>query len=210
VLEMNRFYLNRERTKLEAWIDLLFLANFQDNELLIGYQTIPIKRGQFLTSEVKLAERWNWSRGKVRRYLQYLEDEKMLIKNSTTAYTTLTIVKYEDYQSGGTTSSTTKSQPKANEKPQLNKEERKKKEKDIYIKCQHMSMTKEDYDKLSEKFGEQNVKDKIEFAENYKKLSNYVNLYATLNNWLKADVKRGVIQLATVGGDYDKHGVKIG
>jgi hypothetical protein len=62
-----------------------------------------------------------------------------------------------------------------------------KESKDIYISAQHLSMTKDEYDKLTAEYGQQSVDDKIDYARNYAKLKNYKSLYLTLNNWLKAD-----------------------
>jgi hypothetical protein len=56
-----------------------------------------------------------------------------------------------------------------------------------YITAQHLSMTKEEYEKLTSEYGQQSVDDKIDYARNYAKLKNYKSLYLTLNNWLKAD-----------------------
>jgi hypothetical protein len=64
------------------------------------------------------------------------------------------------------------------------------KKKDIYISCQHLSMTEEEYKKLISEHGEDRVKSKLEYAENYKKLTNYKSLYLTLNNWIKADIAK--------------------
>jgi hypothetical protein len=64
------------------------------------------------------------------------------------------------------------------------------KKKDIYISCQHLSMTEEEYKKLVEAYGEETVKDKLDYAENYAKLKKYKSLYKTLNNWLKSDEKK--------------------
>jgi hypothetical protein len=69
----------------------------------------------------------------------------------------------------------------------------KEKNNNIYIKCQHLSMTEEEYKKLVEAYGESEVKDKLEYAENYAKLKNYKSLYKTLNNWLKNDREKGGI-----------------
>lgn len=64
------------------------------------------------------------------------------------------------------------------------------KEKDIYITAQNLSMTKSEYDKLVALYGQSAVDTKIEYARNYKKLNkNYVDLYRTLNNWLKKDIE---------------------
>jgi hypothetical protein len=62
-----------------------------------------------------------------------------------------------------------------------------KESKDIYISAQHLSMTKDEYDKLTSEYGQEIVDNKIDYARNYAKLKNYKSLYLTLNNWLKAD-----------------------
>lgn len=71
-----------------------------------------------------------------------------------------------------------------------NKNEKNKK----YIVCQHLSMTEDQYKKLVNDFGEQAVKDKLQYAENYAKLKNYTSLYLTLNNWLKKEIAEKVQQ----------------
>lgn len=90
-------------SKGQAWIDLLMMANHQDNQALIGNTPVDIKRGSFITSEVKLSKRWGWGRKKVRTFLDVLEIEKMLAKKSTSKYTSITIENYELYQNQGTT-----------------------------------------------------------------------------------------------------------
>lgn len=89
--------------KRSAWIDLLMMANHQENKILIGTKLVDVARGSFVTSEVKLSERWGWSRKKVRMFLEVLEKDKMLVKKSTTKYTSITIENYEEYQNQGTT-----------------------------------------------------------------------------------------------------------
>jgi hypothetical protein len=64
------------------------------------------------------------------------------------------------------------------------------KKKDIYITAQNLTLTKAEYEKLVDQYGKSAVDSKIEYARNYKKLKNYVSLYKTLNNWLKADKEK--------------------
>ena len=90
-------------SKGQAWIDLLLSANHKENETIIGNTLINVKKGSFITSEVKLADKWGWSRKKVRAFLKLLESEQMLVKESTTRYTTVTIENYSHYQDAGTT-----------------------------------------------------------------------------------------------------------
>jgi hypothetical protein len=62
-----------------------------------------------------------------------------------------------------------------------------------YITAQNLSMTKIEYDKLVSLYGKPAVDDKIEYARNYKRLNkNYVDLYRTLNNWLKKDKEKQI------------------
>lgn len=84
--------------KRSAWIDLLMLANHRDKRIVFDGEYIVIVRGQFLTSIRKLSLRWGWSKSSVGDYLKLLEKDKMIIKESDSRRTLLTIVNYEVYQ----------------------------------------------------------------------------------------------------------------
>lgn len=93
--------------KARAWVDLLLLAMHHDKKLLIENEVVIVPRGSFMTSIVKLANRWGWSRCKAMRYLELLESEQMLNTKRTPKGTLVTIVKYEDYQIGEVADDTT-------------------------------------------------------------------------------------------------------
>lgn len=97
--------------KGRAWVDLILLAMHRDKKLLIDNEVVVIERGSFMTSVLKLADRWGWSRNKVLRFLDVLESEQMLNTKRTPKGTLVTIVKYEDYQVGDTTDDTTDEPP---------------------------------------------------------------------------------------------------
>lgn len=101
-------WIFQDAEKFKAFVDLIQLMRFKDETLIIGNDVITIQRGSFYTSELKLAERWKWSRKKVRSYLDLLSKEGMLIKKGTTKGTTLTLVNYDFYQGEGTTKGTSK------------------------------------------------------------------------------------------------------
>ena len=90
-------------SKMQAWIYLLLMANHEPREIYIGYQKVRIERGQFHTSERKLASIWGWDFRKVKRFLDVLQMENMLSRNSSAHGSTLTIVNYDIYQVGGST-----------------------------------------------------------------------------------------------------------
>lgn len=78
-----------------AWIDLILMANHKDAKIFGGKD---VKRGDVNRSVLFLADRWGWSRGKVRRFLEKLEREQMASVNSTTSGTTITLINYGKYQ----------------------------------------------------------------------------------------------------------------
>lgn len=92
--------------KGRAWVDLILSAMHKDKKLLIDNEIIVIERGTFMTSILKLSERWGWSRNKVMRFLDVLESEQMLNTKRTPKGTLVTIIKYEDYQFDETTHET--------------------------------------------------------------------------------------------------------
>lgn len=82
---------------------MLMLANHDSNKVLLGNEVIEVNRGEFITSEVKLMDRWGWSKSKVRSFLELLQKDKMLIKISDKKKTTIYIENYSDYQDSQTT-----------------------------------------------------------------------------------------------------------
>ena len=85
----------RKFSKFEAWIYILFQANHQDKKIMINGQLVNVKKGEFVTSEVRLAEKWDWDRKIVRKFLTTLENENITTKKSETKYTSV-MVENED------------------------------------------------------------------------------------------------------------------
>ena len=81
-----------------AWIDLLLLANHEDKETIFDKKPILVKRGQRITSVRELSARWGWGKDKTLRFLRLLEREKMIVKDSDSRKTLITIVNYGFYQ----------------------------------------------------------------------------------------------------------------
>lgn len=117
-LDRNIFehWIFQDAEKFRAFVDLIQLARWKDETLLIGNELVTIPRGSYYTSELKLADRWGWSRNKTRDFLKLLESEKMITKKGTTKGTMLTIENYGIYQDEGTTKDTTKKHQKNIEK----------------------------------------------------------------------------------------------
>ena len=81
-----------------AWIDLIIMVNHQDKRIIFNGLPMIVRRGQVITSIRKLADRWNWSRDRVSRYLSLLESLGMITKKSDKNKTLLTLVKYSFFQ----------------------------------------------------------------------------------------------------------------
>ena len=84
-------------SKGQAWVDLLLLANHSDKKFLLGNDLVEVKTGSFITSELKLMDRWGWGKSKTRAFLDMLQKDEMIVKISDRKKTTITIVNYSDY-----------------------------------------------------------------------------------------------------------------
>ncbi len=116
-LQSHWLWVDKPFSRGQAWIDILLLANHQDNKFLLGNELVEVEQGSFITSEVKLMERWGWSKSKVRSFLKLLESDEMLIKKSDTKKTTLTVVNYKHYQDKKTTEEPQKNHEKTAKEP---------------------------------------------------------------------------------------------
>lgn len=98
----NWLWKDKPFSRGQAWIDLLLLVNHEPKKVAFDGGVIEVQKGQKITSIRKLADRWGWSVGKVGRFLNALENDKMLTKKRNGNGTVLTIVNYGVYQSSRT------------------------------------------------------------------------------------------------------------
>lgn len=82
----------------QAFIDLLLMAAYADHPVMSQGRMIDLKRGSMVTSIRYLADRWRWSKDKTMHFLNDLETDGTIKKESDTKRTVLTIVNYEKYQ----------------------------------------------------------------------------------------------------------------
>lgn len=99
----SQLWLAEPFTKAQAWVDLIAMANYADKTKFYKGTFQKIKRGQIVTSQRTLAERWKWSKSKVANYIRALVQAEMLTTDNTTRWTVLTIVNYAKYQDSKTT-----------------------------------------------------------------------------------------------------------
>ena len=84
--------------KAHAWIDLLLYVNFKESERIVRNKIVRVKRGSQFVSDKFLANRWHWSRSRVRRYIEMLENAKMITVNRTADGTYINVVNYGKFQ----------------------------------------------------------------------------------------------------------------
>ena len=125
----NKLWVSEPFTKGQAWVDLLLLASYEDKIFWKRGIEVQQKRGMVGMSEIGLSDRWHWSRGKVRRFLKWLENEQQIVQQKSKVTTLIIIKNYDEYQQDGTTDSTTNGQQTDTTKKLKEVKEENKKEK---------------------------------------------------------------------------------
>jgi biotin operon repressor len=66
---------------------------------VIGFGDINwVLRGQFISSNYKLAEAWGWSESSVRKFMRWLQDNGMIVRKASVKWTLYEVTKYCVYQ----------------------------------------------------------------------------------------------------------------
>ena len=106
-IQEDPMYFAEPFTRMQAFLDLVLIANHERTTFFKRGIKITVERGQTVRSEDELALRWKWSRGKVRRFLVELENDTKIVQQKTRLCSCISIVNYEKYQFNDTTDSTT-------------------------------------------------------------------------------------------------------
>ena len=95
----NSIWAETPYSKGQAWIDLIMLANYETKYKKWRGKDICFKRGTVNLSMQYLADRWGWSRGRARAYIDMLVEKEMIeIKTYNRQRTVITIKNYDKYQ----------------------------------------------------------------------------------------------------------------
>lgn len=94
----NPDYFAEKFSRIQAWIDLLLLANYEDGYIFVRGIRVEVKRGQLAKSLDYLAERWKWSKHTVLNYLKELETALQIALQRQNSISLITIVNYEKFQ----------------------------------------------------------------------------------------------------------------
>ncbi|MFB5946090.1 hypothetical protein [Albibacterium profundi] len=92
------YYFSEPFTKMQAWFDMLIIANHKAGFFFKRGIKVDVKRGQIGYDLESLAKRWMWSRGKVERFLNALENDNQIVRQKTNVTTLISITNYDEYQ----------------------------------------------------------------------------------------------------------------
>ena len=92
-------FKNEPCTQREAWVWLLEHTAWKDCQRRDAQGAlIEVKRGQFHTSIRTLASEWQWSRGRVERFLNDLKTSQMVSHETGHGGLMITVCNYDKYQ----------------------------------------------------------------------------------------------------------------
>ena len=81
----DQLYFLEKFSKFQAWQDLIYLANWDTGSVKQGFDVINLERGELCHAEDYLCQRWKWSKGKVRRFLNWcIQDQRLTIRQIVT------------------------------------------------------------------------------------------------------------------------------
>ena len=99
----DELYFSEKFTRIQAWIDLLLLAEYKPREFFVRGIQVKLERGQLAVSIRDLAARWKWGVNKVQSFIKELVASEKLNTQKSSVITIITVCKYDYYQSDDST-----------------------------------------------------------------------------------------------------------
>ena len=96
--DINKHWIWQNSDYLKWWLDILLEVNHAPAKVVINNKIYDCNRGEKLYSLDTWANRWGTNKSKVRRFLQLLQNDNMIVLKSETQTTRLTVCKYDTYQ----------------------------------------------------------------------------------------------------------------
>lgn len=103
--EITDHWLWQDAERLKWWLDLLFLASYEDKKAMHDSHLFTLRRGQIIASISFLSQRWGKGKHTIINYLKLLENECMIERYVLHRQTSIiTICNYDRYQCNDNTS----------------------------------------------------------------------------------------------------------
>lgn len=216
--QLQDHWIWQDPIKLRWWLDILLTVNFKDAKVNVGFELYECKRGQSIHSLKWWAERWRVSKDSARNFLKLLEKDGMILHESLSKSTRITVCNYDTYQSDLHVEQT-KSKRRANGKQTISdpieeREEREEEKEEKEIEEAHTpskfdffndwlkenypnvasmktQMTEQNLKNLIDTYGKDVVNDYLMQMENKIDLAKkYKSVYLTLLTWIKRGLKK--------------------
>ncbi len=211
--EIMDHWIYKDSDYLKIWVEMLFVARYskEPKKELYRSSLYILNQGEFLFSRVTWGKRLHIKDYKLKKLINLLKDDNMIIKVGQVGSSGATIFKIVNYKRYNEVNANTPAinidttaieggvrQPQDSHTPAIGqplatkeerKKEKKKEEKDIYSKF--VELTKSEYEKLIEKFGEIETLNFIERLNNYigSTGKKYKSHYYTILSWSRKNVK---------------------
>lgn len=118
-------------SKGQAWVDIILLCNHEERKVNLGNEVILVEKGQFITSQQQLMDRWGWSKSKVINFLKTCEKDSMLCVCSDKKKTTLKVLNYSIWQESETSKEPQEDHGETTERPRKDTNKNVKKDKNV-------------------------------------------------------------------------------
>jgi len=184
---------HRVFSKFEAWTDILLNVNHCEAKVFIKGTLFTVKRGDSINSLETWSKRWNWTKSKVRRFLELLQSDEMIVIKNEHKTTRLTVCNYDSYQDKRNADETqtkhrrnadeTRVKPNKNEKNDNNDNN----EKEIYRSFNHLVLLLDEFNAINKKYTKTEIDLMLDSIENYKGNKKYNSLNLTLQSWLRKE-----------------------
>ena len=99
----DELYFSEKFTRIQAWIDLLLLAEYKPREFYVRGIQVKLERGQLAVSIRDLAARWKWGVNKVQSFIKELVASGKLNTQKSPVINIITVCKYDYYQNDDST-----------------------------------------------------------------------------------------------------------
>lgn len=179
---------------VHLWIHLILKANHQSAEWMYKNEVFKIERGQMITSRKTLSKETGINESKIERILKTFKSEQQIEQQNLFTSRLITITNYEDYQNSEqqTNSKRTASEQQVNTNKNDKKNKNEKNNKILF--GEFVLLTKEEHQKLIDKYEPEFTDACIERLDNYigSNGKKYKSHYRTILSWVaSAEMKTG-------------------
>lgn len=88
----------KDRIKFGWWLEMLFMANWEQRKVIVGNTLVTVERGQMIASNRFLMEKWGVCTHTIRNFLRLLESDGMITQTTYPKFNIITICNYDKYQ----------------------------------------------------------------------------------------------------------------